>query len=455
MMLRAQFSPDPWGQLSELVRSKLGLHFPEGRREDLIRCFGRAAKALGFEDHHACIEWLLGHSVSPATLKVLANHLTVGETYFFRDPLVLDALTSHALPPLIDARRNTKSLRIWCAACCTGEEAYTVAILLHQLIPDIGDWDISLLATDVNSAFLERASVGRYGEWSFRGVAGSSRNAYFEPNADGSYSVLSKYRRMVRFEYFNLADGIDRFPHLEIRDMDLVFCRNVLMYFDPALVPGVAAKLWNCMSEGGWLVTAPGEISTAHPSGFQLVSYPGAILLQKKQAPRHRSSAPEPNPMRSYPVSAGLGQADPSASQCCSDLHTAELARLARSCADQGDLRAALDWCDRWLQLDCLSPDAHYMRAVVLLEDGDVNAARTELQRTLYLAPRYVMAHFFMGHVAGALGDAHRAGRHFEMTQQLLGRSFPGAILPGSDVLTTRDMAAALRTLSAAARPRC
>ena len=130
-----------WSQLTELIAERMGLHFPRERWGDLQRGLAGAAQELGFEDAAACVTCLLSAPPTKAQLQVLASHLTIGESYFFRDRQTLEAFADNILPELIRARRGRdQRLRIWSAACCTGEEPYSLAILLHQRLPDLREW---------------------------------------------------------------------------------------------------------------------------------------------------------------------------------------------------------------------------------------------------------------------------------------------------------------------------
>ena len=138
-----------WSQLSEFVAERIGLHFPPERRDDLKRGLTSAAVEFGFADVAVCAEWLLSAALTKAQIQQLAGHLTVGETYFFREKKAFDVLAGSVLPEMIRSRRNGElRLRIWSAACCTGEEAYSLAMLLDQVIPDLPDWQVTILATD-------------------------------------------------------------------------------------------------------------------------------------------------------------------------------------------------------------------------------------------------------------------------------------------------------------------
>jgi chemotaxis protein methyltransferase CheR len=132
----------------------MGLHFPIARRSDLERGLHTAARQAGHRHVEKYVEWLLSTPLSKLQIEELAGHLTIGETYFFRNPEQFTLLEQQVLPELIRQKQNDeKRLRIWCAGCSTGEEPYSVAISLRRVIPDIANWKITILATDLNGRF--------------------------------------------------------------------------------------------------------------------------------------------------------------------------------------------------------------------------------------------------------------------------------------------------------------
>src|SRR5215210_5991419 len=141
---------------SRFVAAQIGLDFPRERWVDLARSVEAAIKDLGFDDAEAAMRAFLSRPVQKHDLEPLVKHLTVGETYFFRDPKIFEALEKQILPELIRTRRAMRRLRIWSAACCTGEEPYSLAILLTRLLPDLKDWQVTILATDLNTDFLRK-----------------------------------------------------------------------------------------------------------------------------------------------------------------------------------------------------------------------------------------------------------------------------------------------------------
>jgi chemotaxis protein methyltransferase CheR len=459
-----------WPRVSAVIASHTGLHFPNERRKDLQRGLADAAIELGFDDVSSCAEWLLSAELTKPQLDTLASHLTIGETYFFRERKAFEALATQVLPPLIHKRRGTEQrLRLWSAACSTGEEAYSLAILVQQVLPDWRNWQVSILATDINNRFLKKAVSGVYGEWSFRDSSPELKSRYFERTAEGRYSVVPDVRSRVRFAQLNLAQ--DGFPSLatDTNAMDIVFCRNMLIYFEPSQARLLVEKLRHAILDDGWLAVSPSECSQTLFRGFQAVNFPGAVLYQKRSpdAPMTHAvespalempawAAPEPQRLFAHGEYALAASA-----LICSISSTIEatpretparrsppedFALLTRSLANEGRLDDALAWSERWIAADKLDPVAHYLHAMVLQELGNREHARRSLQRAIYIEPGFALAHFALGNLAG-----RGAGqRHFENALSLLSRLPPQQIVPESDGLTAGRLTEIIVALSPA-----
>lgn len=479
--------PGQWLQLSEWIARTMGLHFPRERWGDLQRGLAGAAQEFGFDDIAACIDWLMGAPPTPARLQVLAGHLTIGETYFFRDPHTLAALATSILPELIQARRGGEQrLRIWSAACCTGEEPYSLAILLHEALPDLSDWQVTITATDINARALHKAAVGVYGEWSFRDAPAGLKERYFKRTADGRYAIVPWIRKLVDFSYLNLVEGA--YPSLATgtNAMDLIVCRNVLMYFAPPQAAKVIGNLRRTLVDGGWLVVSPSEASHVLFPEFVTADFPGAIFYRKSdaapgtqrrwvpevlsEAGEYAAPLAEPPVAWTPPIIAALPNEPPPTADAVAGLlyrqgryaqaantlmdsfarHApgpAAFSLLARALANLGRLAEALAWCDRWVAADKMDPAGHYLRAVVLLEQGDPGQARACLQRTLYLQPEFVLAHFALGNLARSRGKSVEAHKHFANALQLLRGQPPDDLLPESDGMSARQLTETVASL--------
>lgn len=274
-------------RLSELVAAHTGLHFPRERWRELASGVRAAATDFGFRDAEACAEWLVAGPLSTAQIQTLASYLTVGETYFFRDEAPFEALERQVLRELIaDRRESSRVLRIWSAGCCTGEEPYSAAILLARLLPDFPDWDLRIYATDINPRFLRKAEAGVFGEWSFRRVPPSIRRDCFRQAGHGQFEILPKYKRMVTFSYANLAqDGFWAMPGGPM-SIDLILCRNTIMYFTPEVTTRVIGNFRHALRDDGWLIVGQSEASQRLFSEFDAVNFSGVTFYRKGKTAR-------------------------------------------------------------------------------------------------------------------------------------------------------------------------
>ena len=305
----AGISEENLSRLGEFVAARLGLSFPRPRLRDLERGIGSAAAELGFEDGAACVEWLLSSPLKRSHIETLAGHLTVGETYFFRDRKIFQTLEEAVLPELIQNRRKDgKRIRIWSAGCSTGEEPYSIAILLSRMIPDLSGWTIPILATDINVGSLRKAAGGLYGRWSFRDVEPRIKEKFFDKKDGGRLEVLPGIRKMVTFSYLNLVE--DTYPSLfnNTTAMDIIFCRNVLMYLVPDLAMKVVQNFHRCLSDGGFLIVSPSELSGQMFSQFACLSFPGAMIYRKETNSSRPSGFPPERPVdRLFPLRRPVG----------------------------------------------------------------------------------------------------------------------------------------------------
>ena len=451
--------------MSGFIAEEMGLHFPRERWADLQRGLAGAADEFGFDDVASCADWLLSSPLTKAQLQVLASHLTIGETYFFREKKTFAVLANSVLPELIQSRRGREQrLRIWSAACCTGEEAYSLAILLRQVLPDPADWQVTILATDINGRFLRKAVAVSYGEWSFRDAPADLKERYFSRSADGRYVVAPAIKDMVTFAHLNLVEDV--YPSLatDTNAMDLILCRNVLMYFTPAQMRRVIGKLHHALIDGGWLVVSPSEASQALFPQFVTRNYSGVILYQKSDAQVRGGQTPAPTPFGETAEHFAPAFEAPSLYEQgryaeAADTLLAALPEqapepetfslLARALANQGNLADALMWCDRWIDADKLNAGGHYLRAIVLLEQGKEDEARGSLQRAVYLHPDFVLAHFALGNLARSRGKPGETDRYFRNALHLLARHQPDDLLPESDGLTAGRLTETITVLTA------
>src|SRR3989338_1869639 len=247
------------------VHQHMGVDFAGRRGVDLLRRLHLLAMELEIDDVGPWLENLAFADWSEAQLQVLTPAFTVGETYFCRDAEAFTWLTQHHLVPLIARRRRAgqRYLRLWSAACCTGEEAYSLLFLLDQLLgAESQAWTLELIASDINAAFLARAELGTYGQNAFRRNEDSFRTRHFQA-VERSWQVKPQWRGRIRFIQHNLANAPLPNPGLGLAEVDLILCRNVLMYFSAERAANTLARLLACLTTGGLLLLSAVEAGLA------------------------------------------------------------------------------------------------------------------------------------------------------------------------------------------------
>ncbi len=399
--------------LRDLIATGTGLHF--GKRRDLEAALSRAAQKLGFDNVSECANWLLSASQGTQSISMLAEHLTVGETYFFRDAKLFGVLEKKVLPEFAFTGRT---VRIWSAGCCTGEEAYSLAILTDRM-----GISSEILASDINGGFLEKAKMGHYGEWSFRDCPAWVREGYFEKRNNG-YRIDARIAQKVNFFRHNLA--ADPFP----AGMDIVFCRNVMMYFGEKMVRRLAENLKLAVVEGGILVVSPVEAADDYFKGFQRVEIDGAVFYEKK--------APEPVLFSFWNQEMGEFSGMANVQE-----KTPDPAEMARIFADKGELGEAEKWCRRALDEDGMDFTVHYLLSRILHEKREFVLEEEELGKVLYLAPDFIPAHVALGNLKKSAGRNPDAS--FSRALSLLSLLSRDDILPDSGGISAGRLAEMVR----------
>lgn len=263
-------------RVAELIRERTGLVFPASRAADVEGAIDRSMRRRGLKDASAFAE-LLDHD--SRVRDAIVAELTIGETYFYRDPAQFGLLREHLLPALL-AARSDRPVRVWSAGCASGEEPYSIAMLLDEL-DQRGRADIT--GTDISRPRLEDAQRAIYSRWSLRALPVEQQQRWFTPR--GRYYELRPHiRAAVDFRYLNLAE--DRFPSLSagIWGMDVILCRNVLIYFDGATVESVARRLVASLSEDGYLILGASDPPIAEMVECDVVVTDAGLLYRRPGA---------------------------------------------------------------------------------------------------------------------------------------------------------------------------
>jgi chemotaxis protein methyltransferase CheR len=461
--------------VAEYVRQRTGLVFREARRgafEAGLVAAMRRAKAAEPESY------LTSLGVQPELLDDLVGEITIGETYFFREPQQFAFIRQDVIPALCARAPKDRILRVWSAACATGEEPYTLAILLREEAPERG---AHVVATDISRGALAKARRAVYTKWSLRGVSDEVVHTYFT-TAGSRFALAPAIRAAVDFRYLNLAE--DTYPSLPtgIWGMDLILCRNVLIYFDAETIARVARRLIDSLGDDGWLLLGASDPPLGELVPCEVVITDAGLAYRRRgrgtvwRGPTTVSSpvsavlplpqltdpvVPEPPQPSLAPQAAGelqplvlrgeasAGGADAARSYAKRDYERAAAVAgrlvqgdgtdpslwivLVRALANRGELQAAGRACAAALDRHRASAELAYLHAVLLMESGCHADAAAAARRALYLDRGLVVGHLALGGALARLEDAEGARRAIRNAQQLLAGMAPDDLVPASD----------------------
>ena len=281
LLTSPKLSDETFALLRDFIYSKTGIYFPE-KKKYLIE--GRIAKRLQslnvpqFEDYLYLLKY---GQHRESEFESLCNIVTINETSFFRNEAQMNVFQQKLAGEIIDAKKaqGGRNLRIWSAACSSGEEPYTLAMLyLEHLKPRYPGLHIEIIATDINTAVVDMARTGEYSHYAIRSLPEIYVNKYFD-NSNGLFRLRPEVKELVRFEYNNLID------HQMMRQMthfDFIFCSNVLIYFDLKAKIQVVGDLFDSLNRGGYLFIGSSEMLHRISSAFKIVSFPKTTVYKKE-----------------------------------------------------------------------------------------------------------------------------------------------------------------------------
>jgi chemotaxis protein methyltransferase CheR len=443
-------------QFNEFVAAQMGLFFPGERRRNLEQGIYSAARELGFKDAESFIQQFMSSTLTQSQVEILASHLTTGETYFFRDKGHSFLLQNIVLPELIKNKEKQHAIRIWSAGCSTGEEAYSVAILLDMLLPDLEAWDISIIGTDINEESLQKAERGIYTQWSFRMVDKKIQRKYFNRHHKDEWEIDGRIKKMVKFRHGNLIE--DDFPsqHSGICNMDIILCRNVFIYFKSEAVSPILNKFIKTLNNGGYLITGHGELFGQSLVNLSQIMFPEAVIYKKvadfrKPVPEFKKvkkdektkeikiihTPPIPglskstiqNPKKQIEglietgrYSEAVEKAEKVLNVCSEDYDTHCL--KAQAYANSGDYKKAEQSCRKAIHIHPTLADPYFLLAQIAEAGGNDEEAKDFLKNTLYLDPTFIAAYIELGGLYEKGNDLQRAKKSRSTAIELL-RSLP------------------------------
>ena len=426
--------------LKEHLIQTTGLTYYTDKDDDLARRIHRRLSSLGVSGCASYLEVLRDPIRGRPELDELIAEITIGETYFFRHQEHFDALRDVVLPDLLARNQAKRSLRIWCAGCADGPEAYSLAILLErEMAHKLVGWEVSILGTDINRRSLARARAGKFEEWALRTTNEDLRRDCFLQEGK-SWQIAPKYKQWISFQYHNLVE--DPVPSLvnNLTAFDLIVCRNVMIYFGPDLMHKMIRQFHECLVEGAWLLVGPTEPNMTSFTSFYAVNAPGVTMYQKapQLTPVALALDPVIAPALPPPVEVVRTPA-PRKSAPLNPIVERTLAEV-RLHADGGEWANAVQCCEQLLKRDNLNSLVHFYHALVLEQMGHHAEAEPALRRAIYLDRQSVLPHYYLGLLLQSRGDPRQAARSFENAVELLESLSDADVLADADGITVAEM---------------
>jgi chemotaxis protein methyltransferase CheR len=384
-----------------------------------------ALEDIAGSDLDAYAQRLSAASLTDSIWQELITALNIGETYFFRSRAQLDWIERTLLPNL-----NGADLNIWSAGCATGEETYSIAITLQNLLTPAARSRVQLMGTDISKTALETATRGTYREWSFRHTDPAFRQSYFE-EVPGGWQINPSLREMTTFRQLNLVDSAP------LTGLDIIFCCNVLLYFTSEAIRKTEEVFFHALKPGGWLLLGQAEMLRFARDRWIMHVYNGMVVYQKPpdamQARLESVNAPlkPASLLQSKPLGMTVALYDEAVplvrtkqyESAQSILNTVLAANpqearahvlLGSVLANLGHIEAARRAVDDALRWDPLRADAHYLKGVLYLETGRAEPGKDALRSALYCQPGHPLAAMILGNLYMRADEAERARRTWE-----------------------------------------
>jgi chemotaxis protein methyltransferase CheR len=410
------------------------------------------------------------------SLNRIISAITIGETYFFRDKLQVKVLSETVLPAIIKKKieRGERAIRIWSAGCSSGEEIYTIIMLLKNIINDLEDWQYFFLATDINIDVLKKGISGQYSEWSMRSIPHEYLHRYFTKNQH-QYQLSDDVKKFVTFDYLNLNS--DLYPSLMSGTMmhDLIVCRNVLIYFDTEHAIKIINRLSRSLSDDGYILLGASDpvamlhtglyasrecasLFTRKPAEHQQVKTSAVPLVIAREHPKRMLSDNHSAPIAKHSIDdeqqvhvlAGQSKWDEvlaliAKMELSAELTSTILTIKATGLANTGHLDDALRVCEDCLNRDKMSKDTYFIYALILSRRW--KESESSFRKALYIDPDFLLCRYQLGLFL------IRHGKHDEGKKALMnviksaGKHDENEVVADSNNMRYKDLIAAVTNI--------
>ena len=275
----AHITPEEVQRFCEFLYRRTGMSFTESKRYFIDRRLEERIAATGSVSFQSYFSLLRANADDE--IEHLINPFTVNETYFYREDHQLRCMTSDLLGGIVRSKAPGDTIRIWSIPCSTGEEPYSIALWLMENWPQVDSYNIEIVGSDIDTRALRAAADGIYGERALKRLSRDIIGRYFKPAPGENHQIDEGLRGSIEFTRANLIDAPDMARY---RDFDLIFCRNVLIYFDDASRRMAAENLYDCLRPGGYICLGHSESMSRISPLFSVRRFADAIVYQKPEA---------------------------------------------------------------------------------------------------------------------------------------------------------------------------
>ena len=361
-----------------------------------------------------------------------ASHLTVNETYFYRNTGDWEALLTHILPELIERNSADRTLRIATLGASSGEEPYTLSMLLRQNFPDLKRWNVEIVATDIHIPLITKAKRGGpYSNRSVQSVPEELKNEFMYLD-DKGWFVEQEIRDSVTYSYANLFNLPKEF---EKNSFDLIVCRNVVIYFEQEAASDIVGTIFKLLKLGGFLVLGHSEGTIADMAGLPSYHLAGCLAYKRiAENVRKKNKNGEADPA-TYLATASFGKPD-NVEKMQSWESTEQLVARAKQLIDEGDLEKAMKELNSVLMREPFHARAHYYMGIIHQNLGELGKALNEFEKVTRLDPDYMMGFFQAAMLCQRVRNYSHAKNYYTALNNMLNQLEPDEILEGSEDVT-------------------
>lgn len=449
-----------------------GLYFEHDKVDSLRLALAQRLHEKKYTSYREYYNFLRFHPEGRMEMRELLDLLTIGETCFFRNKPIFDALMNHILPEIIAKKMNAqdKTIRVWSAGCSKGDEAYSIAIAIMEALPDYANWNISILGTDINREVLSYAREAIYGKRDVEHLPAEYLQRYFRRRGT-SFILEESVKKIVRFESHNLAK--DPFTMEGMLGLDIIFCRNVTIYFDLDTTRRIIDNFHGCILDGGYLFIGHAETLWQISDKFRPVEFSQTFVYKKElaaqmdQIPKPFVAVPEIDLEEFAVICKGLSleaapakeeEAAPAgaepetglvpAQKACSlyqqamefcagkkydkalilldkiitedKSFTAAYIAKATILANQAKYEEAKAELSKIIRQDNLCLEAYYLLGVLAYKTADLKTAEEQFSKVIYIDPTVALAYFNLGDIFLCRKELDNAAREFANAIKIL-----------------------------------